>query len=260
MRKYVKKLGSIVFILTLLLFVTGCGKEELKNTVKENTQKSEEKKEETPQEEYFDVDTIKDKDVDYSKYEEKKSERGEKGSSFVTYSDGSKKEKDQYQTGTIPEGMQNPVEPGTVHINKEKKQTCYLTISCQTVLNNMDKLTEGKESLISADGMILSKRKVTFYEGESVFDVLKRETRNNRIHMEYAFNPLYNSNYVEGIHNLYEFDCGQNSGWLYNVNGWYANYGCSRYIVQEGDEIEWIYTCDLGRDIGADWAGQNGER
>ena len=137
MRKGMKKIGSIVCIFMLLLFVAGCGKEELKSTVKENTQKSEEKKEDAS-EEYFDVDTVEDKTVDYSKYEEKKAERGEKGSDFVTYSDGSKKEKDQYQTGAIPEGMQNPVEPGTVHVNKEKKQTCYLTISCKTVLKNMD--------------------------------------------------------------------------------------------------------------------------
>ena len=119
---------------------------------------------------------------------------------------------------------------------------------------------EGKEKLIPSDGVIYATRKVTFYEGESVFDVLLRETKNNRVHMEYSFNPLFNSNYIEAINNLYEFDCGQNSGWMYNVNGWYPNYGCSRYIVQEGDEIQWNYTCDLGRDLGTSWMDQNGER
>ena len=57
--------------------------------------------------------------------------------------------------------------------------------------------------------------------------------------------------YLQGINNLYEKDCGQWSGWMYEVNGWYPNYGCSRYQVQDGDNIEWHYTCDLGRDLGA---------
>lgn len=32
---------------------------------------------------------------------------------------------------------------------------------------------------------------------------------------------MYNSAYVQGINNLYEKDCGQWSGWMYEVNGWY---------------------------------------
>ena len=32
---------------------------------------------------------------------------------------------------------------------------------------------------------------------------------------------MYNSYYVEGIGNLYEFDCGSESGWMYKVNGWF---------------------------------------
>ena len=60
---------------------------------------------------------------------------------------------------------------------------------------------------------------------------------------------MYNSNYIQGINNLYEFDCGDLSGWQYIVNGWSPNYGCSRYIVKEGDAIEWRYTCDMGRDL-----------
>lgn len=84
--------------------------------------------------------------------------------------------------------------------------------------------------------------------------VLKRETRASKIHMEFVFTPMYNSAYIEGIHNLYEFDCGNLSGWMYKVNGWFPNYGCSRYMLKNGDVIEWVYTCDLGRDVGGDYA------
>ena len=37
---------------------------------------------------------------------------------------------------------------------------------------------------------------------------------------------------------------------MYKVNDWFPNYGCSRYALQEGDKVEWLYTCDLGDDIG----------
>ena len=72
--------------------------------------------------------------------------------------------------------------------------------------------------------------------------------------MLFRSTPIYNSAYVEGIHNLYEFDCGSGSGWMYRVNGWYPNYGCSRYQLSQGDTVEWRYTCDLGADIGGAYA------
>ena len=34
----------------------------------------------------------------------------------------------------------------------------------------------------------------------------------------------------------------------------------ANYKVQEGDEIQWNYTCDLGSDLGTSWMDQNGER
>jgi hypothetical protein len=95
-------------------------------------------------------------------------------------------------------------------------------------------------------------RSVAFTEGETVFDVLQRETRSSGLHMESSYVPLYNSAYVEGIGNLYEFDVGELSGWMYCVNGWYPNYGCSAYVLADGDAIQWNYTCDLGRDLGVE--------
>lgn len=127
--------------------------------------------------------------------------------------------------------------------------TCTLYIECGTILNHMDNLTAGKEGLVPGNGVIYGKRQVTFSQGETVFDVLLRETKNNRIQMEYSYTPAYGSNYIEGIHNLYEFDCGELSGWMYSVNGVFPNYGCSQYTLSDGDAIAFRYTCDLGRDL-----------
>ena len=77
--------------------------------------------------------------------------------------------------------------------------------------------------------------------------------KKNGIHMAFSFNPVFNSRYIEGINNLYEFNCGSGSGWMYRVNGVFPNYGCSQYQVEDGDTIEWLYTCDLGVDLGRNY-------
>ena len=162
--------------------------------------------------------------------------------------------KDQYLTDPVPEGKPKPVEPENQDVNKGKAYTCTFSIECSTILNNLDMLDPDKLEIVPSDGVILAKTTVTFYEGESVFDVLQRVCREFGIHMEAEWTPIYNSAYVEGIHNLYEFDCGALSGWMYRVNGWYPNYGCSRYQLQDGDVVEWRYTCDLGNDVGGGYA------
>ena len=91
---------------------------------------------------------------------------------------------------------------------------------------------------------------VEFKKGQTVFDVLKNVTRTRGIQMEYSFTALYGSYYIEGINNLYEFDCGELSGWEYCVNGKFPAFGCSKYVLKDGDKIEWKYTCDLGADVG----------
>ncbi len=169
------------------------------------------------------------------------------------YSDGSATEKDQYQTDPVPVGKPLPVEPENQDVNTGKSSTCTFSIECSTILNNLSDLEPDKLEMVPSNGVILPRTTVTFYEGESVFDVLQRVCRENGIHMESSWTPIYNSAYIEGIHNLYEFDCGSLSGWMYRVNGWYPNYGCSRYQLEQGDVVEWRYTCDLGQDIG----GQN---
>ena len=162
--------------------------------------------------------------------------------------------KDKYNTDPVPEGKPKPVEPENQDVNKGKTYTCTFSIECSTILNNLDMLDPDKLEMVPSGGVILGRTTVTFYEGESVFDVLQRVCKEKGIHMEASWTPIYNSAYVEGIHNLYEFDCGALSGWMYKVNGWYPNYGSSRYQLKDGDVVEWRYTCDLGNDVGGGYA------
>lgn len=157
--------------------------------------------------------------------------------------------KDQQKTDKGAEDKPVPIEPETVTIT-DKALTCTLSVRCDTVFQNITWLDEDKRALVPNDGVIFAERQVTFYEGESVFNLLSREMKKNKIHLEFVRTPIYNSAYIEGINNLYEFDCGELSGWMYKVNGWFPNYGCSRYQLKEGDKVQWVYTCNLGPDVG----------
>jgi len=152
----------------------------------------------------------------------------------------------------VPDEQDNPapVPPEQAEIT-DTKLTCTLEIRCDKLVGNAG-LDPDKVELIPADGVLFSATEVEFFEGESVFNVLQRTLKQNKQHLEFAQSPLYNSAYIEGICNLYQFDCGNLSGWMYRVNGWYPNYGCSQYMVQAGDVIIWDFTCDLGADLGVE--------
>ena len=121
----------------------------------------------------------------------------------------------------------------------------------------MDLCDADKKELVPEDGWILKPVSVEAQEGESAFSLLQRVCRDNKIHMEFSMTPIYNSAYIEGIANLYEFDVGNESGWMFRVNDWFPNYGCSRYVLKDGDTVEWVYTCDLGKDVGGGQAVQS---
>lgn len=136
----------------------------------------------------------------------------------------------------------------TITSPKPKNKTVTIAISCKTAINNGLNKKPGFSHLPS-NGIILQNMKVEFNEGDTVFDILVKVTRKKGIHMEYRGSG--SNTYIEGINNLYEFDGGSNSGWMYSVNGIYPNYGVGAYKVKSSDVIKFNYTCNLGADLGA---------
>lgn len=163
----------------------------------------------------------------------------------------------------VPESIQPSLPSGTVSAEQDEPaiqpqepesppdaaEYCTVSISCETLLDNMDSLKKNKRSLVPSDGVILAPVKAELQDGDSVFDVSKRLCMEMRIPFEFTLTPVYNTAYIEGIYNLYEFDCGSGSGWIYTVNGVKPSVGCSDYPVHSGDSVEWHYTCSLGNDI-----------
>ena len=154
------------------------------------------------------------------------------------------------QTTTTEETITEDVTTEEV-TTEEETLTCTITIVCDTILNNWESLDPAKAAYVPSNGCILSAATIEFSEGETVFDVLEKACSTYGIQLEYSWTPMYDSYYIEGINNLYEFDCGAESGWMYKVDGWFPDYGCSSYELTGGENIVWCYTCvGLGADVG----------
>lgn len=128
---------------------------------------------------------------------------------------------------------------GTDVPSEEAAGTAVITIRCDTLV--------GQSEDVPQDGCILAETEYAFAEGETVCDLLLRATRDCKI-------PVESKNtgglvYVSGIYSLYEFDFGGGSGWIYRVNGETPSVSCDSYPLQDGDRVEWLYTCDMGKDL-----------
>ncbi|MDE5603953.1 MAG: DUF4430 domain-containing protein [Eubacterium sp.] len=83
---------------------------------------------------------------------------------------------------------------------------------------------------------LISKTKCDVKEGTTVFDLLSEECRKNGIAVVHQ-----NKSYVKAIGGLAEKDCGNGSGWTYKVNGVKPMMSASKYVLKNGDVVEWYY-------------------
>ncbi len=104
------------------------------------------------------------------------------------------------------------------------------------------------DSAVPTDGTILKKTAVAKNDGDTVYTALERAAKANKIRLDCEGGKTAGY-YVKGIGQLYEFDGGETSGWVYTVNGVMANTAVSSYTLSEGDAIVFIYTLDLGKDV-----------
>ncbi len=117
------------------------------------------------------------------------------------------------------------------------------TIRCDTIIGKSD------EDYIPEDAVILPETQYPISDGDTVFDILNEAVQQNSIQME--FRGTDEMAYISGINYIYELQYGDLSGWMYLVNGKAPSVNCGAYELSDGDSVEWLYTCDIGHDIGA---------
>lgn len=103
---------------------------------------------------------------------------------------------------------------------------------------------------------ILEDMPVEVEEGSSAWDVLNKVAKSNDIPVVKKGSDT--TLYVTHINSIGEFDFEQGSGWMYNVNGEYPNYGADseKSSLKDGDKVQFRFTLDLGKDIGASQANE----
>ena len=128
--------------------------------------------------------------------------------------------------------------------------TFTLTVEAQNAPSGI--ITYAKISVID-EGATGNQTRVYFDEeqlilndGETAFSLLLRTGLDIRT----ATYSQYTGVYVEAINGFGEFDDGPLSGWMYKVNGVFPDYSASLYTLKNGDVVEWIYTRNLGDDVG----------
>lgn len=148
----------------------------------------------------------------------------------------------------------------------EDSETVTIRITCASLRDekNWNRLKEQlkDEKYVPKDGVILPETTYVLRSGDTVYDLLNRVCRYNKIQMEYqgSADSAYGAVYIRGINHLYEFSCGSLSGWVYRVNGQDPGVGCASYQLKDHDTVEWIYSCDLGRDVSGDAWSKEGAK
>ncbi|HQE05132.1 MAG: S-layer homology domain-containing protein [Tepidanaerobacteraceae bacterium] len=94
------------------------------------------------------------------------------------------------------------------------------------------------------EGVILPKTEVEIKKGDTVLSITRRVLDSKGIDFRIR------SGYVVGIDGQNEFDKGPTSGWMFSVNGDFPGIGPGSVTVEDGDYIQWLYTTNLGEDIG----------
>jgi hypothetical protein len=102
----------------------------------------------------------------------------------------------------------------------------------------------GKKDFIPEYGIILERTTIKISKGKTAIDQITTAARQYQIQLDIK------GGFVTGINYLYEKDFGDVSGWMYRVNGEYASVSAPEYVLSDGDFVEWLYTTDLGADIG----------
>jgi len=150
------------------------------------------------------------------------------------------------QQTTVVSRVYSPTTYSTLYtLHSTLPNTVTLSISAQQAYQNPQLRRPNRNPPMPSGGVILAPVQVQFTPGETVFDLLLREVRARRIHMDHVNNPLFNSVYIRGINNLYEFDFGELSGWVYRVNDVFLGTGVSTHTLQPGDVVELIYTLEM---------------
>ena len=186
------------------------------------------------------------------------------GGALVKVTDSNGTEQTEVNTTVETDGNISITFPktGTYTVEVKSNGTTYVSPSrCMVTVN--EKSGDGENipseqivvtiSVVNPEGGYFVKEKeYSVKQRTSAADLLKKTGLEivSSENTDYGF-------YVESINGIGEFDQGSGSGWMYKVNEEFPDYSAEKYELDDGDVVEWLYTRDLGKDVGG---GSSGNR
>lgn len=143
----------------------------------------------------------------------------------------------------------------------------YVTVSfTDKGVRPADAAINNEELYGTAVGTLIEETKVPIAAGDSIADVTVRLFE--AMGLEYSYTGTVEEGfYLSSLNNFElndkyyptfgEFDAGNQSGWCVRLNNWHINMGTSDFTVEDGDTVIWLYTCQYGADIGADFSSKS---
>jgi len=104
-----------------------------------------------------------------------------------------------------------------------------------------------QDTIMSEKPLIFEGKVYVKKEKGSVFDALEQGCKKEKISFSFSGGGL-TSVYVTGIADIYENQYGSQSGWIFAVNNEISSQSANMVYLQEGDNVCWYYTLDLGKD------------
>lgn len=238
-----------IMLMLALFVISGCGdsqQAEDKTKVKEQSEEVDEQSEDEPS-----TASSTEKETSEHETKEKENEKKEQENKPIDEKDSKKDEGNHSEATSVEQNQTN--ENNTT----EEKATAEPSAESSSSKNKTNELpTEEKRETIlfsirdpHEKGVILERTKVEVEDDDTVLDCLIQVAKANNIQFSYRGRGA--SAYVEGIDNLYEFDRGPGSGWMYQLNGTFKSQGAGKTTLTPGDTLEWVYTENMGQDIGA---------
>ncbi len=130
--------------------------------------------------------------------------------------------------------QQTTTAPNTIKTQTSVKKTEKPNITVTVSINCKTALKYGAD--VPQSGYFYSPAKQTVKNGITAFDLLEKVCKDNGISFTYQ-----QKTYIHAIGGLAEKDCGGASGWTYKVNGINPPKAASKYVLSDGDIVEWYY-------------------
>lgn len=280
MMRLTKKWLLTAISVVMLVILSACGSSLAKPTGLETTESKQsvelnEDVEEVSEEEEKEKDDAEDerdendaesndekKEKNHNEFNtETKSSKDASESTSVTKNEQSGKQNEtssQSKKSESKQGSSNKSTSATKSTNKSESTSSSSANTKQTSSKSSKQASETKQKdtvvisiVISANEVPLPPTEIEIKDGDTVLDALIAVTKKHGIQLDYR-GGQGSSAYVEGLANVYEFDRGQGSGWMYRVNGIFPDRSAGVVPLESGDRVEWLYTLNLGQDLGAD--------